>query len=223
MAKTSLDRSPVPSRAPSRAKSGASSSAPSGAKSGATPKRHATGGTARMQYPKGFSKIDIPSDKVVQRLQNIPIFEALKADINALNEIINITSYVQVTADTTIIEEGSISDEMFIVYDGAVEIKKLTRAGDTYTVVKLDADQNVFFGEMALIDNDRRSATVTTVVESQFLVICSDDFKKLGSGSPHIALPVVSAISRILSTRLRKTTSDMLTIFDALVQELSEN
>ena len=141
----------------------------------------------------------------------------------AMLEIINITECISVPASTAIIEEGSLGSEMYIVHDGEVEIKKLTRAGDTYTVVKLSAAQNVFFGELALVDNDRRSATVATLTDSKFLVIRNSDFKRLGARAPEIVLPVVSSIARTLSTRLRKTTSDLLTIFDALVQELSEN
>lgn len=121
-----------------------------------------------------------------------------------------------------IIEEGSLGSEMYILHSGEVEIRKITRAGDQYTVVQLNANLNVFFGELALIDNDRRSASVTARTESVVLRIAKKDFYELGNEWPHVALPIVRSIAQILGGRLRKTTSDMLTIFDALVQELSE-
>ena len=109
---------------------------------------------------------------------------------------------------------------MFIVFSGGVEILKKTRAGDNYTVVKLKAEYNVFFGEMALIDDDKRSATVRADMDSEFLVITKDAFHELGNKYPSIGLPVTRAISKILAGRLRKTTQDMLTLFDALVSEI---
>ena len=42
----------------------------------------------------------------------------------------------------------------------------------------------------------------------------------MGNDYPHIGLPITRAISKILAGRLRKTTEDMLTIFDALVSEI---
>ena len=109
---------------------------------------------------------------------------------------------------------------MYIVYSGSVEIRKQTRAGDTYTVVKLRAEHNVFFGELALVDDDRRSATVVALEDSEFIVIRKEDFLILGRSNPEVALPVTRAIAKILAGRLRKTTVDMLTIFDALVNEI---
>jgi CRP-like cAMP-binding protein len=61
-----------------------------------------------------------------------------------------------------IIKEGDNGSEMFILYSGAVDILKRTREGDNYTVVKLSADipAGVVFGDLAMVDDDRRSATV---------------------------------------------------------------
>ena len=158
---------------------------------------------------------------ILEKCQQIPIFESIKDDQESMHELIKIANLIQVANNEPLIQEGHVGQEMYIVFSGAVEIKKLTRAGDEYTVVKLHADQNVFFGELALVDNDTRSATVRTIEESQFLVIHKKDFENMGKRFPYIALQITSSIARILAKRLRKTTSDMLTIFDALVQELS--
>ena len=137
-----------------------------------------------------------------------------------MHELLIISKVRKVASGENIIKEGDIGDEMFIVFSGGVEIRKRTRAGDAYTVLKLNAEQNVFFGELALIDDDKRSATVIASVDSTFLVINKKDFHELGSQRPQICLPITLSISKILSSRLRKTTQDMLTIFDALVNEI---
>ena len=154
------------------------------------------------------------------KLKQIPIFEAISHSDDHMRDLQQICTLRKVRAGETIIKEGDLGDEMFVVYTGAVEIRKRTRAGDNYTVVILKAEYNVFFGELALIDDDRRSATVIATEDSEFLVITKEDFVRFGDSHPSIGLPVTRAIAKILAGRLRKTTDDMLTIFDALVSEI---
>lgn len=160
------------------------------------------------------------SDAILDKLRQIPLFEALRHDDDLLRKLRGICKRKRFTRGQTIIEENDVGEEMFIVYSGAVEIRKQTRAGDDYTVVILKAEYNVFFGELALVDDDKRSATVSATEDSEFLVINKRDFVKLGDTDPRIGLPITRAIAQILASRLRKTTGDMLTIFDALVGEI---
>lgn len=162
------------------------------------------------------------SSEARDRLRQISLFDEIRDHEESMHHLEAITRLVQVPAGTTIITEGEVGSEMYIVFRGQVEIKKQTRAGDDYTVVRLDATQNVFFGELALVDDDKRSATVLATEDSEFLVITKKDFARLGDTHPEIALPITRAIARILAGRLRKTTVDMLTIFDALVSEIQQ-
>ena len=127
-----------------------------------------------------------------------------------------------VSRGQVVIQEGEKGSEMYIMLSGAVEIQRKTRAGDSYTVAKLRAEFNVFFGEMALIDDDVRSATIIATEDSEFLMITKEDFLALGKKYPQIVLPITRVIAQILASRLRNTTGDMLTIFDALVNELQQ-
>ncbi len=161
-------------------------------------------------------------EEILQKLKKIPLFDEIKGNDDYLNLLAKICKIRKYRQNEIIIKEGDLGSEMFIVYHGGVEILKRTRSGDNYTVVKLKADQNIFFGEMALIDDERRSATVIASENSDFIQISKADFLSLGNSRPEIGLPVTRVISKILAGRLRKTTSDMLTIFDALVNELKE-
>jgi len=160
--------------------------------------------------------------EIVEKLKQIPLFEEIKGNPDYITSLMKICRIREYKEGEVIIKEGDLGSEMYIVYEGGVEIKKRTRAGDDYTVVKLKAEYNVFFGELALIDDDKRSATVIARKDSKFLVITKDNFLKLGNNQPEIGLPITRAIAKILAGRLRKTTSDMLTIFDALVNELGD-
>ena len=162
------------------------------------------------------------NSEAIERLRQISLFDEIRDHDESMSRLEAITRLIQVSRGTTVIREGEVGSEMYIVFRGQVEIKKQTRAGDDYTVVRLDATQNVFFGELALVDDDNRSATVLATEDSEFLVITKRDFARLGETHPHIALPITRAIARILASRLRKTTGDMLTIFDALVSEIRQ-
>ena len=79
---------------------------------------------------------------------------------------------------------------MFIVYEGTVEIRKKTRSGDEYTVVELTAEHNVFFGELAIVSEGERSATVITKSKCNFLVISKKDFEDFCEEHPTIGLHI---------------------------------
>ena len=64
-----------------------------------------------------------------------------------------------------------MGDELFILLEGAVDILKKTMAGDDYVVTSLKAEYNIFIGELALIDDDKRSASVVATENSEVLVI----------------------------------------------------
>ncbi|MBN2510179.1 MAG: cyclic nucleotide-binding domain-containing protein [Spirochaetales bacterium] len=159
-------------------------------------------------------------NEILQRLIRIPLFSAIKKNDEYMNLLVAISTIRKYRKGEMIIKEGDIGAEMYIVLSGNVEILKRTRAGDDYTVTKLKAEHNVFFGELALIDDDKRSATVIASSDSEFLVMTKEDFISLGDRHPAVGLPVTREIAKIISSRLRKTTGDMLTIFDALVTEI---
>jgi CRP-like cAMP-binding protein len=157
---------------------------------------------------------------VLAKLQEIPLFTEIKDNSEFMEQLLRISRVKNFSRDDCIIREGEVGDEMFIVLTGGVEIRKKTRAGDDYTVVRLKAEGNVFFGELALIDDDTRSATVIATEDSSFIVIDKKSFLALGNQHPQIGLPITRAISRRVASSLRKTTEDMLTLFDALVNEV---
>lgn len=159
-------------------------------------------------------------NEVLEKLKEIPLFEQIRGNSEYLDLLLNICKKRQYKSGEIIIKEGEVGSQMYIVLTGGVEVLKRTRAGDNYTVVKLKAENNVFFGELALIDDDKRSATVIASEDSDFLVITKEAFIKLGNEVPSIGLPITRTISKKIAGMLRRTTSDMVTIFDALVNEI---
>ena len=76
-------------------------------------------------------------------------------------------------------------------------------------------------GEIALIDHDRRSASVEAKTDCECIVLNRDSFLKFGNEYPVIGLNITRAIAQQLSQKLRKSSTDVITLFSALVEEIS--
>ena len=156
----------------------------------------------------------------LEKLKQISLFEDIKDNEEAMSKVLDKCTLRKFKKGDHLITEGEMGDELFILLEGSVDILKRTRAGDNYLVVSLKAEFNIFIGEMALIDDDKRSATVQASEDSMALVIHKKDFLSLGDSDPHIGLPITRAIAKIVGGRLRNTNEDMMTLFDALVTEV---
>jgi CRP-like cAMP-binding protein len=98
--------------------------------------------------------------------------------------------------DAVIVKEGSIGSQMYVILDGEAMVSKKGRDGEVELARLYSADS---FGEMALADNDTRSATVTALSPC-VLVRLTDQAM---NGKPEIGMKVYRNISRVLSARLR--------------------
>jgi CRP/FNR family cyclic AMP-dependent transcriptional regulator len=97
-----------------------------------------------------------------------------------------------------IVREGETGLGMYVILRGRVQITK-DKAGAPVRVAELGPEQ--FFAEMSLIDEKPRSATVTTVEETECLLFTRDSFLKLMNQNPQLAI----RLARSLAERLRNT------------------
>jgi CRP/FNR family cyclic AMP-dependent transcriptional regulator len=160
---------------------------------------------------------------VIEKLKTVSLFQALRDSEERLAKLARIVSWQQCKAGDQVITEGEEGSELFILYRGMVSVVKRTLARELYTIVTLNDDEDVFFGELALMDNEVRSASVIANKECEFLVIKREDFSRLGEEDPRLGLLVTRAIGRVLSKRLRKTNQDMILLFEALVGQVAES
>lgn len=157
---------------------------------------------------------------IVDRLRNISLFNSIKDDVS-LENMASILEIVHYSPGDNVVTEGDEKgDSLFIINKGTVEILKKTRHGDEYVVTDLKDDMNIFFGELALLDPDKRSATVRCKTECEFLKLTHNDFIKFGDFNPQIGLIITRELSKIVCQRNRKSNTDILTLFDALVEEV---
>ena len=97
-------------------------------------------------------------------------------------------------AGSTVFREGDEAHELFVIKSGKVRIQIGNR-----TLTELGPD--TIFGEMALIDNEPRSATAIAVTDVELVPVGEKQFLFLVSQTPYVALKVM----RVLVQRLRAT------------------
>jgi len=156
----------------------------------------------------------------LDRLKQIALFSEFADKPERIQKILAVAERVQVRAGEVIIKEGDIGDTLFIILEGSVRIIKKTLQNEPYTVVILKENENVYFGELALVDSDRRSATVIaesdcsliSLARNSFLTLCREDYE--------LGFRVVLQIAKKLSSSLRKMNQDVITLFEALVSEV---
>lgn len=111
-------------------------------------------------------------------LKNIPFFADLSdEDLSAIIEKVQMQYF---DANHVIFNEGDTGDYMYIVKRGQVEVIR------NNTILATLSD-NQFFGEMALVSDESRNATVKTVTDVEVLMLNKNDFKNLIQTNPSIA------------------------------------
>lgn len=158
---------------------------------------------------------------ILDKLKSLPLLESLNNNVEVLKKITEIIYIKSVKAGEAIIREEEEGSTFYVLYNGKVEITKKTRHNDSFTIDILSAEKNTCFGELALIDDELRSATVVAINDVTLLSIDKNDFQTMGDNNPKIGLEVTRVLSKIMAQRMRKSTQDMVTIFDALINEVS--
>jgi len=163
-------------------------------------------------------------NETITRLKKIALFKDICNNEEAMASVAELFAIEKFDQGKTVIAEGEFGNKLYIIKEGTVEIvKKTLQNNDNYTVTELSAAMNIFFGEIGLLDSDRRSATVICKTDAEFYVLTHEKFLQLGDTHPQIGLSLTRELSKILCSRLRKANADIITLFGALVEELAQS
>ncbi len=150
----------------------------------------------------------------------VPLFAAFREQPPQLAIVADAMVARSIPAGTVVIREGESGDEMFVLLRGEVEVSKTTIRQEKFAVARLFDRDHTLFGELALVDDEIRSATITAVTDCEVLVLTRKAFDELGDAHPDIGLPIQRALAKQVARRLRATNADVLLLFDALVREV---
>jgi PPM family protein phosphatase len=143
------------------------------------------------------------SDDIAFRLnilRKMPIFQHL--EYVELIEVLNVSQQKTFTSTTEIFAEGIEGDQMFIILEGRISIRKGGKE-----VVTLG--QGGHFGEMALMDRNKRSASAIAVEETRVIVVQRRPLFHLMQQNNEIAVKLLWCFMQVLNQRLRYTTDDL--------------
>ncbi|MCK4560129.1 MAG: cyclic nucleotide-binding domain-containing protein [Calditrichia bacterium] len=132
-------------------------------------------------------------------LNDVPIFRMLgKESIDFIIERLKFRTY---DANHTICKIGDPGDTMYIIISGGVDIIIQDQEGNEQVVASSGSGD--YFGEMALLTGEPRSATVRTTEPSEMFLLVQKDFDVILEKFPSISL----SMSKVVSKRLRETLS----------------
>ncbi len=112
--------------------------------------------------------------------------------------------------NSKVFDEKSTGDELYIIKKGKVEI---TLVRDESILVLAELGVYSFFGEMAVLTEKERSASVTTVEPSSFYILKRNYLLSLIDTHPSIAAKIFKSLAEVLSDRISKTNDNLETYF----------
>jgi CRP/FNR family cyclic AMP-dependent transcriptional regulator len=133
----------------------------------------------------------------IDTLRHVPLFESL--DDEAARELCKLIQTLDCPERQVLFRAGDVGDAMYLIQRGKVRICVQTPDGGEVTLTELGRGE--FFGEMALLDGQRRSADAIVAENARLAVLSREHFLSFMRSSPEIALEMLTA----LANRLRRT------------------
>ena len=139
----------------------------------------------------------VPSrDARIRHLQRVLLFSGFNED--ELRRVVELARIVEVPAGTVVTQIGEPGDTFCIIIDGAVAVRTPVGAGS-------ELHPGDFFGEMSLLDGERRSATIVATTDLRLLSVDRAHFWRVLDETPDL----VRGMLTILSRRVRRLEQTM--------------
>lgn len=138
-------------------------------------------------------------DEIRDMLLDCGLFNSLQA-----SDLLRVAGYFSISQfepDTVICFEGDPGSFMCIIHYGAVSVRKTNSSGENLEIAKLRKGRA--FGEMAVLDGERRSASCIAVTDCTLLILSKESLDKMLDEAPQSAARVIRAIAVAMSKRLR--------------------
>jgi CRP-like cAMP-binding protein len=168
------------------------------------------------------ASLERASAEEIAFIKQIGIFSDLSDD--QVDRLLGIVTRKTFRQGEAIIKEGETGDTMYILLDGTVEISKsLTMKVGRHafeqmekSFIRLEGKHHACFGEMGMLQQDERSATVVAVTDCLVFEVTQDDFDRYCEADPLAGYRIVKKIAQVVSGRLRGVNKDVLKLTTAL-------
>jgi CRP/FNR family transcriptional regulator, cyclic AMP receptor protein len=139
----------------------------------------------------------IRSTDVVELLAGVPVFSTLEQ--GDLERIVQLAVPRQFGTGEVVFREGDASDTCYVVREGRARAIRTHRDGRTITLARFGPGD--IFGELALFEDELRSATVEAIEPTSVVAVLGPDMRRLMAEHAEISARLVIALGR----RLRET------------------
>jgi CRP/FNR family transcriptional regulator len=137
------------------------------------------------------------SAETIALLHRVPVFSALGDD--DLTRVVEVAVPRRFEAGEVVFREGDESNTCYIVRSGRARAVREHSDGRSITLATFGPGE--IFGELAMFDDERRSATVEAIESTEAIAILGGDMRRLLRRHPDISVKLLSALGR----RLRET------------------
>jgi CRP/FNR family transcriptional regulator, cyclic AMP receptor protein len=167
------------------------------------------GETTKSSFWANLFKTPTERSELEQVLLSMPPFEKLNP--NHLKILMKLMHNRVYAYNELIFHQGDPGTGLYTIIKGEVIITQ-EEDGDRWELALLGRGD--FFGELALLDDEKRSATATALKETQVAVIFKPDLDNFVETYPKEGIKILRGISHIVATRLRNLNQDYFSLYN---------
>jgi CRP/FNR family transcriptional regulator, cyclic AMP receptor protein len=137
------------------------------------------------------------SEEMISLLNGVPAFSVLGEE--ALIQVVDVTVPRTFGTGEVVFREGDSGDTCYVVRTGQARAVREHSDGRSITLATFGPGE--IFGELSMFDEERRSATIEAVEDTEAMAILGSDMRRILREHPDIAVKMLAGLSR----RLRET------------------
>jgi CRP-like cAMP-binding protein len=131
--------------------------------------------------------VALRKDKKIELIRRVPLFA--ECSRKELSQVASLADEIDLPEGRDLIREGERGREFFVLLEGSADVRAKGRR-------RAEMNAGDFFGEIALVTDTPRTATVRTTSPVRALVITDRSFRQLLERSPGIQLKVLQALAK---------------------------
>jgi CRP-like cAMP-binding protein len=140
----------------------------------------------------------------LEALKESSLFEGLSdAEIGSLESLFG---EKRIPEGKTVFVENMLGESLYLIEKGTIKISKMLAEGDEKILVILGPDD--FFGEMAILEGNSRSATARVAEDACLLSLQRKDFEALCEENPKLGIKLMRNIIRGFTRRIRENSEE---------------
>lgn len=165
--------------------------------------------TFKNSFWANIFKTKTESDELLEILKQMPPFENLKP--KELKDVLALIHHRTYSAGETIFLKGDPGISLYIIISGNVAILD---EGQSLKLKLAEFSRGDFFGEIALIDNENRSASAVAETKSTLAAIFKPDLDEFMHKNPRAGVSILTGLAKIITARLRNLNADYFNLYE---------